>query len=414
VTKTSDGRIWYVAFDGISVIDPHRFPFNKLPPPVQIERVIADTKLYDAKNELRLDPGIRNLVIDYTALSLVDPAKIRFRYKLESQDSDWREVVNDREVQYSNLPPGKYLFRVKASNNSGLWNEQGASLAFVIPPMWYQTNWFLALCGASVLSLLWVSFQVRVRQLAHQFNLSMEVRVAERTRIARDLHDTLLQTFQALLLRFHTAIYKLPEDAVDARRTLEEAVEQASEAIAEGRDAVQGLRMSTLEKNELAVAIRTVGDILAAAEMGQSSSKFNVVVEGATRDLHPILRDEVYRLASEALRNAFRHAAAQNVEVEIRYDKRYFRLRIGDDGKGIRDEVLHGEVREGHYGLQGMLERAELMGGKLTIWSKVDCGTEIELTIPASRAYGKSTRRFWYFGKRSATEGNAKEIDDRD
>ena len=414
VTKASDGRIWYVAFDGVSVIDPQHFPFNKLPPPVQIEQVTADNKTYDAKNGLRLAPRIRNLIIDYTALSLVDPARIHFRYRLESQDSDWREVVNDRQVQYSNLPPGKYRFRVQASNNSGVWNEQGASLVFVIPPMWYQTNWFLALCGAGVLALLWAAFQVRVRQLAHQFNLTLEARVAERTRIARDLHDTLLQTFQAILLRFHLAIHKLPEDAVDARRTLEEAVEQASEAIAEGRDAVQGLRMSTVQKNELAVAIRTVGEVLAAGETNQSSPNFKVVVEGATRDLHPIMRDEVYRLAAEALRNAFRHAAAQNVEVEIRYDKSYFRLRVRDDGKGIRNEILRADGRQGHYGLHGMIERAELVGGKLTIWSEMDRGTEIELVVPASRAYGQPTRRFWSFGKRSAPEGHVKEINDRD
>ena len=235
---------------------------------------------------------------------------------------------------------------------------------------------------------------MRVRQLAHQFNMRLEERVSERTRIARDLHDTLLQSFQALLPRLQAAIYQLPEGAANSRKTLEEAVDQASDAITEGRDAVQGLRMSTVEKNDLAVAIRTVGEELASAETNQSSPNFKVVVEGTSRNLHPILRDEVYRLAAEALRNAFRHAAAQNVEVEIRYDEKYFRLRVRDDGKGIGPEVLRGDGREGHYGLHGMRERAKLVGGKLTIWSEVDSGTEIELIIPASRAYGKPTRPF--------------------
>jgi signal transduction histidine kinase len=238
--------------------------------------------------------------------------------------------------------------------------------------------------------------------------------VSERTRIARDLHDTLLQSFQALLPRFQAAIYKLPEDAVDARKTMEEAVDQASEAITEGRDAVQGLRRSTVEKSDLAVAIRTVGEELASAESDQSSPNFKVVVEGTSRNLHPILRDEVYRLAVEALRNAFRHAAAQNVEVEIRYDEKYFRLRVRDDGKGIGHEVLRGDGREGHYGLHGMRERAKLVGAKLAIWSEVDGGTEIELIIPASRAYGQPTRRFWYFGKRSATDTDVKETIERE
>src|SRR6201997_2022064 len=414
VTKAFDGKIWFVNGEEVSFIDPSRITLNTLPPPVHIEQITADDKTYDATNGMRLPPRVHSLAIDYTALSLVLPEKVRFRYKLEGQNRNWHEVVNDREVQYTNLAPGTYRFRVLACNNSGVWNEEGATLDFVIPPAWYQTNWFRAACVAAFFAMIWAAYQVRVRQLAYQFNMRLEERVHERTRIARDLHDTLLQSFQALLPRFQAAIYKLPEDAVDARKTIEEAVDQASEAITEGRDAVQGLRMSTVEKNDLAVAIRTVGEELASAETNQSSPDFTVVVEGASRNLHPILRDEVYRLAAEALRNAFRHATAQNVEVEIRYDAKYFRLRVRDDGKGIGPEVLRGDGRKGHFGLHGMRERAKLVGGKLTIWSEVDGGTEIELNIPGARAYVKSTRPFWYFGKRSATETDEKETIERE
>jgi signal transduction histidine kinase len=199
----------------------------------------------------------------------------------------------------------------------------------------------------------------------------------------------------------------------DARRNLEQAADQASQAIAQGRDAIQGMRMSTVEKNDLAVAIRTLGEELASAAKPPSPN-FTVVVEGTSRNLHPILRDEVYRLAAEALRNAFRHSAAQNIEVEIRYDEKYFRLRIRDDGKGIPSDVLSGDGREGHYGLPGMRERAKLVGGKLTIWTELDGGTEIELNIPGARAYVKSTRSFWYFGKRFATETDEKEPIERE
>jgi signal transduction histidine kinase len=414
VTKASDGKIWFVNGEELSFIDPARITLNTLPPPVHIEQITADDKTYDATNGMRLPPRVHSLAIDYTALSLVLPEKVRFRYKLEGQNRNWHEVVNDRKVQYTNLAPGTYRFRVLACNNSGVWNEEGATLDFVIPPAWYQTNWFRAACVAAFLAMIWAAYQVRVRQLAYQFNMRLEERVHERTRIARDLHDTLLQSFQALLPRFQAAIYKLPEDAVDARKTIEEAVDQASEAITEGRDAVQGLRMSTVEKNDLAVTIRTVGEELASAETNQASPNFTVVVEGASRNLHPILRDEVYRLAAEALRNAFRHATAQNVEVEIRYDAKYFRLRVRDDGKGIGPEVLRGDGRKGHFGLHGMRERAKLVGGKLTIWSEVDSGTEIELHIPGARAYVKSTRPFWYFGKRSAKETDEKETIERE
>ncbi len=412
MTKSADGRIWFLPWDGVSVIDPHHLPFNKIPPPVHIEKIVANDKTYDLSGT-NLPSRIRNLDIDYTALSLVVPEKVRFRIKLEGQDKDWRELP-DRHVQYTNLPPKHYRFRVLACNNSGVWNEEGAVLDFVIPPAWYQTNWFRAACVAAFLAMIWGIYELRVRQLAAQFNMRLEERVSERTRIARDLHDTLLQSFQALLLLFQAGINMLPERPADARRTLEDAVDRASEAITEGRDAVQGLRMSTVEKNDLAVAIRTLGEELASAETSELSPNFKVVVEGIPRNLHPILRDEVYRLAAESLRNAFRHAAAQNVEVEIRYDEKYFRLRVRDDGKGIHPEVLRGPEPEGHYGLHGMRERAKLVGGKLTIWTELDNGTEIELNIPGASAYVKSTRPFWYFGKRSATDTDEKETIERE
>ncbi|MGO9540241.1 MAG: two-component regulator propeller domain-containing protein [Terriglobales bacterium] len=414
VTKSPDGKIWFAALDGVSVIDPRHLPFNKLPPPVHIEKVTADDKTYDLSNGAHLPAQIRNLDIDYTALSLVVPEKVRFRVKLEGQDKDWRELVNVRHVEYTNLPPKHYKFRVLACNNSGVWNEEGAALDFVIPPAWYQTNWFRAGCVAAFLAMIWGIYELRVRQLAAQFNMRLEERVAERTRVARDLHDTLLQSFQALLPSLQAGINMLAARPADARKVLEATADHASQAIAEGRDAVQGLRMSTVEKNDLAIAIRTIGEELASAASAEPSPNFNVVVEGASRNLHPILRDEVYRLTVEALRNAFRHAAAQNVEVEIRYDEKYFRLRVRDDGKGIPSDVLSGDGREGHYGLPGMRERAKLVGGKLAIWTELDGGTEIELNIPGARAYVKSTRTFWHFGKRSATDTDEKEPIERE
>jgi signal transduction histidine kinase len=267
---------------------------------------------------------------------------------------------------------------------------------------------------AAFLALLWAAYQIRVRQLAAQFNMRLEERVAERTRVARDLHDTLLQSVQALLPSLQAGINMLAARPADARKVLEATADHASQAIAEGRDAVQGLRMSTVEKNDLAVAIRTIGEELASAASTEPLPNFNVVVEGASRNLHPILRDEVYRLATEALRNAFRHAAAQNIEVEIRYDDKYFRLRIRDDGRGIPSDVLSGNGRQGHYGLPGMRERAKLVGGKLAIWTELDGGTEVELTIPGTRAYAKPTRTFWHFGKRSSAEADKKETIERE
>jgi PAS domain S-box-containing protein len=219
----------------------------------------------------------------------------------------------------------------------------------------------------------------------------LEARVGERTRIARELHDTLLGSLHALLLRLQIAFRRLPENAVDARTALEEAIEQASRAIDEGKEVVQELRLFTRENNELAIFIRTMGEEFASADSNDTSTPFRVRVEGTPRALHPTVRDEVHRLAAEALRNAIRHAGADNVEVVIGYDEKSLRLRVRDDGRGIRPEILRGDGRRGHYGLQGMRERSELVGGQLTIRSELSRGTEVDLIIPASTAYVNST-----------------------
>jgi signal transduction histidine kinase/ligand-binding sensor domain-containing protein len=399
VTKSSDGKLWFLSTEGINILDPRHLPFNQLRPPVHIEQITADRKTYDASSgksgaatgDMRLPPLVRDLEIDYTALSFVAPEKNRFRVKLEGWDGDWQDVGNRRQAFYSNLSPGNYRFRVIASNNSGVWNEAGTFLDFSIAPAYYQTNWFRALCVAGFLALLWGLYQLRLQQLAREFNAGLEARVNERTRIARELHDTLLQSFHGSLLRFQTVSNLLPPGG--AKRELDSAVEQAAQAITEGRDAVQELRRSTAVPHDLALSINVLGRDLATAESREDSVVFRVTVEGTPRTLHPILRDELYRIAGEALRNAFRHAEARRIEVEIRYTDRQLRLRIRDDGKGIDAEILSGDGRPGHFGLHGMRERAKIVGGKLDVWSERDSGTEVELSVPASCAYVKSPGR---------------------
>ena len=337
---------------------------------------------------------------------------MHFQYKLEGYDRDWQDAGTRRQAFYSNLPPRNYTFRVKACNNSGVWNEAGASLDFSIAPAYYQTTWFRVSCMAAFLLFLWVLHRLRLRRLAYQFNMRLEERVGERTRIARDLHDTLLQSFQGLMLHFQTGIDLLPGRPAEAQKTLEIAIDRADQAIAEGRDAVQGLRASTVETNDLASAVRILGEELRAEGTNKNSTLFEMEVEGTPRNLHPILRDEVYRITGEALRNAFRHARAQRIEVEILYGERRLRLRVRDDGKGIEPKLLSGDGRAGHYGLHGMRERSELVGGKLAVWSKLGSGTEVELSIPASTAYATSPRRrSWLAEKFSGERMDAKETD---
>jgi signal transduction histidine kinase len=221
--------------------------------------------------------------------------------------------------------------------------------------------------STALMGLLWAAYQYRVRHLRHEFDMTLEARVSERTRIARDLHDTLLQSFHGLLLRFQAVFMLLPERATEAREKLRSAIEQAASAITEGRDAVQGLRASTVERNDLALAIRTLGEELQDRPSNHRPATFRVAVEGHARDLHPLLRDEIYKIAAEALRNAFHHAQAKQIEVEVRYDDDQFRLRVRDDGKGMDAAVLSSHGLEGHYGLPGMRERASLIEGKLVV-----------------------------------------------
>jgi signal transduction histidine kinase len=225
--------------------------------------------------------------------------------------------------------------------------------------------------------------------MAEKLRLLYDERLAERTRIARDLHDTMLQSLSGVLLKLHGVTYLLPGKPDEAKKTLGSLIDQARQAVTEGRDTVYGLRSSTVTTNDLARSISSLAEELAADPTGQSAPCFQVRVEGKTRDLHPIVRDEVNRIACEAVRNAFQHAQAGRIEMEIRYDERQLRLRVRDDGKGMDRNVLEGG-RSGHYGFPGMRERAKLVGGKLTIWSELDSGTEIELTVPASAAYARS------------------------
>jgi signal transduction histidine kinase len=263
--------------------------------------------------------------------------------------------------------------------------------------------WFRSVCVIAFLALLAGLYRIRLTQLARHYNARLEERVSERTRIARELHDTLLQTFQGLLMRFQAVSNELADG--EPKQELDGAIDRAARAITEGRDAVQGLRSSAVESNDLAAAIGTLGKELAVGE--SQPAEFTIQVEGAKRDLHPILRDEVYRVAGEALRNAFHHAEAQRIEVEIRYDERQFRLRVRDNGTGIDPKHLAGNGRAGHFGLHGMRERAKRVGGKLSVWSELESGTEVELNIPATRAYtavGAAGRGSWLARKLSGKD----------
>jgi signal transduction histidine kinase/ligand-binding sensor domain-containing protein len=401
VAKSTDGRLWFVTGEGVQVVDPRHLAVNTIPPPVRIEQVKADGKPYQLKQGMHLPANVRDVWIDYTALSLAAPEKVHFKYMLEGQDLDWKEVINDRQAQYSNLRPRKHRFRLIASNNSGVWNETGDTLEFSIEPRFYQTAWFGGACAAAFLAMLWGLHQLRLHQLAREFNARIEERDEERTRIARELHDTLLQSFQGLMFSFQAVRNLLPGRTEEAIRTLDGAIREGDEAIAEGRDTIQGLRANPALESNLEPLLTAAGKELARSSGAEGEPPaFRVTVEGAWQPLSPLLQDEVYRIAREILRNAFHHAHANRIEAEIAYDRQFYRLRIRDNGKGIDPKVLEQGARSGHWGLPGVRERAKRIGARLKLWSEPGAGTEVELTVPARIAYGKVHRwGLWPFRK---------------
>jgi signal transduction histidine kinase len=235
----------------------------------------------------------------------------------------------------------------------------------------------------------------RVRQLAMQFNRTLEARVSERTRIARDLHDTLLQSFQGAVLRFHSVVKVLPAGADEARTRLDRALDQADAAITEGRNAVQGLRASATTVNDLANGIAALGVELTSELTVVEAPVIDIRIDGESRNLKPLVRDEAFRIAGEALRNAIKHSGAQHVTVTIHYERRQLRLVVRDDGKGIDAETLARQQAASHFGLPGMRERAAIVKGQLEVRSAPGAGTEIELGVPAVIAYRRSARSWW-------------------
>jgi signal transduction histidine kinase/ligand-binding sensor domain-containing protein len=393
-SKGSDGRLWFINQISVQMIDPSQIYPNKVPPPVHIESVVADHKDYALGKRVRLPPLTRDVEIDYSGLSVAVPQKVHFRYELEGRDTGWQEAGTRRQAFYTNLPPGNYRFRVTACNNSGIWNEAAAFLEFSIVPAYYQTAWFRLTCAAVSLLILWALYQLRLQQLHRQFNIGLEARVKERTRIARDLHDTLLQSLHGLMFEFQAARNMFDRRPEAALQALDGAIMGTERAITESQVAIEGLRDVQVAGNDLAQLLRATGEELVASRSADHDAPtFGLTVEGERRTLVPIIGDEVYRIAREVLRNAFRHAHARRIEAEILYDEHQFRLRIRDDGKGMDPQVLEKGGRAGHWGLPGVRERAQQMGAKLDLWSEAGAGTEVQLTIAGTIAYEKTPDR---------------------
>jgi signal transduction histidine kinase len=394
----TDERLWISTHLGVFRIDPKHIPRNPVAPPVQIKSVSVGGKTFPAGINLRLPEHTTALRVSYEGVSLTMPQKVRYRYKLDGVNPGWQDAQADTEAYFTNLDPGSYRFHVIAANNDGVWSTSGATLEFVIPRTFVQTPWFILLCAGGGAALIGMAFRLRMRQIAARMRRGHDERMRERERIARELHDTLLQSTQGLMLRFQAVANRvLPTDPT--RTMLDKALQRADEVLAEARDRVQDLRIPVEARSDLLRSLTAVGEELA---LGRDVT-FSVIVEGAARKLGPRIVDEAYCIGREALLNAFHHAEASSIELLIVHGDEGLRLLVRDNGCGIDPSILAKGSRAGHWGLEGMRERAQEIGSDLEIRSRPGAGTEVELKIPLrasdrKRVFGS---RWWPFHRQA-------------
>lgn len=398
--RSASGEMFFGGFPGATAFRPEDIHERDFVPPVVLTDLEVDgvpirpgagsllPRSISHTESLRLSHAQNNIVLGFAALSYRSPSTNRYRFKLEGFDSDWRRAGSDRRVAaYTALPAGHFVLRLQGATGRGPWSEPGTALTLDVLPPWYAMWWFRALAAATVLLLVWAGFLLRMGQLARQFEIRLEERIGERTRIARELHDSLLQGFQGLMFRLQAVLNLLPAQADKAIESLRVALEKGDQAIAEARAAVEDLRSTTLIGDELTQSLTRLMDELVSIVESTARPSCRVRVEGKSRPLVSTVRDEIQRIAREALRNAFSHSHGRTIEAEISYGETTFALRVRDDGVGINTRVLEMGRRSGHWGLPGMRERAELLGGRFELWSEAGAGTEVQISLPAAIAY---------------------------
>jgi signal transduction histidine kinase len=373
--RGSDGKLWFPTIKGVAMIDPERIRTNSQAPPVVIEQVRIDEKSFAPGERLELPAGTTRFDLYYTAPSFVAPEKVRFKYKLEGFDTGWIDSGTRRIAYYTNLRPGAYTFRVIASNNDGVWNQTGASFNLYLKPYFYQTYWFYAVCLLGLVLLAWLLFRLRVRGLQAQFNAVL----GERTRIAREIHDNLAQEMAGISVQLEVVARTMPPGAATAMTHLDRVRRQVRHGIAEARRYVWALRSPSFDNNDLPAALTETARRLTHDTAVQAQ----VEVNGSFRPLDQSVEDNLLRIGQEAINNAVKHAQAERIFVNLVFDARRVQLIVRDDGRGFDNHVA-GNGRAGHFGLVGMRERAEQMGGTLSIRSTGGAGTEVVADVPLS------------------------------
>lgn len=398
VVADSAGRIWFLLNRGISVVDPARLTRTSAPAIVHVQTIAADGESIRPGSAIRIPGGHRRITFSYSGLSFSVPDRVRYRYRLDGYDSAWSDPTAAREAGYTNLPPRHYVFRVMATNPDGVWSTQEGALAFQVDALFWQTWWFrlavVVLCMAGILAV----YRIRLHQITRGIHVRSQERLAERTRIAQELHDTLLQGFLSASMQVHVAADRLPEDS-NVKPALTRALELMRQVTDEGRNALRGLRGSQSAALDLEDAFLQIQQELVTGQHVGENVDFRVIVDGERRPLHPLLRDEIYRIGRESLINAFRHSRAKKIEMELKYSSKGLSIVVRDNGCGIDNSVLQ-TGRDGHWGLSGMRERADRIGARLHVMTSATAGTEVELSVPSQIVFQDQSvgRRKW-FGK---------------
>lgn len=395
---TADGRnLWFLATGGVTGLDRADLRRNTVALDPMVQDVVTDDARFTplpatgmgAHPALRLPPGAGNFRVEFTAPALRQPERVGFEYRLDGVDARWQDAGTRRSTSYTNVGPGAYVFRVRALNEDGVPGRAEVALPLTIAPTLVQSLPFKVACALALIVLATLLYRLRVRRLTRRVTERLQVKQDERERIARTLHDTILQTVQGLMLRLDALALSLPADA-PAREALDAMLRDAGSAVGEGRDRVSELRAT-------AVPVLEDGVRACVAELQAlyPSVCCAVQVEGAPRGLPADVADEAHQIVREALRNAFTHAHARRIDVRIDHGRRALVLAVQDDGRGLDADVARAGHRSGHWGLIGMRERAARIGARLDITSGASngpaIGTTITLTVPTTRMYAERT-----------------------
>ena len=372
LTRSRDGRIWVCTEDGVAAIDPARVRSNPIPPPVAIEQVVADGTARDPAQRTEAAFRGHDLQIVYTGISLMAAEQVRFRYRLEGSTTQWTDAGTRRNVAYMNLAPGHYRFQVIASNNDGLWNNDGASIALRVDPYFYQTWWFLLLCLLSTLMMVWLAHRLKVRAVVSR----LELIAAERVRFSRELHDSLLQGFSGVVYLLEAASRQFDSAPQASKQRLDRALDQADQSLREARQMIGSMRIPALENHTLAEALRaTVGQMMSG--MGVD---FQFEVKGRVQQAPYNVEANLFLLAREAVTNSLNHASASRICLTLAYAAEELRVTVEDDGKGFDPEAALSKA--GHWGFRGMRERARAIGGDFQVHTAPGHGSTIQVSVP--------------------------------